>query len=64
MLCYTTDYGPSFYAWSGVISGRTVLVISPQVGTNQTAHRGARALMARQGLSCDGCTKCPLWQMR
>jgi hypothetical protein len=61
VLCFTTDLGPNFYAWSGVIKGETVLMLSPQVRSNPAARRAALALLQRRGLEHSADThNCPL----
>ena len=61
MQCFTTDLGPHFYAWAGIIMGETVLVLSPQVRTDPTARRAALALLKRRGHAHNADThNCPL----
>ena len=59
--CFTTDLGPSFYAWAGIILGETVIVLSPQVRTNPAARQAALVLLQRDGLDHSAVShNCPL----
>lgn len=58
----TLDQGPDFIGLVGRVDETTVCVMTPRVLNDESARRGMRKLVERQGgdcASCD-CQGCPL----
>ena len=54
----TTDHGPNFHGFRGLIDGEIVCVATPRVLHDASERRIMRDLVRRQGGDCSQCRGC------
>lgn len=48
---FVEDLGPEFTGWSGMVNGKMVFIVPPNVFEQHAVQHSVRALMRRQGVS-------------
>jgi hypothetical protein len=64
-VCTTADPGPGFIAWTAIINGTSVAVVTPAAADDDSVWAQVSAHLGRAGINCGTtCLTCPVGRLR